>query len=161
MKILSSLVIIQTALVLLLFVKLGAIEDRLDVRSDHDEPTTLNESAVTSDPLNPPPTAQEKLDGKQLRRIVREELLAVLSHELASKIQAGDEEIPAYDRAEMQYQRELVIQELEYLKQQQNVTSVELDKLMGDIAQLDPESRTELLRMLNQAMNRGEIKGKL
>lgn len=61
----------------------------------------------------------------------------------------------------MQYQRELVLDELESLKGRDEVASGELDELMSKMAQLDPETRTEMFRMLNQAMNRGEIKGHL
>ena len=54
-----------------------------------------------------------------------------------------------------------MVEEFEYLLQQEEITGVEMEKLLGDIAQLDPERRTEMLGMLNRAMNRGEIKGNL
>ena len=101
-------------------------------------------------------------DNQQLRLIVREELAAALSHyELAAQNSTPDQEPPVYDEVEMQYRRALVLEELEALKGQVEASNVELERLMGDIARLNPEARTELTKMLNQALNRGEIKGHL
>ena len=101
-------------------------------------------------------------DNQQLRLIVREELAAALSHyELAAQNTTPDQEPPVYDEVEMQYRRALVLEELEALKGQVEASNGDLERLMGDIARLNPEARTELSKMLNQALNRGEIKGHL
>ena len=151
----------QIALVLLLITKLGSFEGRMDM-------LTNSFGQVQGAALEAAPTSQIQplagtpgLDGQEVRRIVREELLAVRSSDSLAKNSEPVPTDPVFDEAEMQYQRDLVTRELDFLKEQDEVTTMELDRLMGDIAQLDPQSRTEMLKMLNRAMNRGEIKGNM
>ena len=101
-------------------------------------------------------------DNQQLRLIIREELAAVLGqYALADQNETPAQEPPVYDEIEMQYQRELVLEEMEALKDQIEVSSGDLERQMGDIAKLKPEHRSELFKILNQALNRGEINGHL
>ena len=165
MKFLSVLALVQTVLVLLLLIKIDSFEDRVD---------ELTASAGQQSDTKPiailPPqdeavavqAVQDGLDGQQLRRILREELRQIASSdELLVQTAAPDLKTPVYDEVEMQYQQDLVLDELEFLKGQDEVLAGELDELIGKIAGLDPERRTEMFRMLTQAMNRGEIKGQL
>jgi hypothetical protein len=101
-------------------------------------------------------------DHSELRRLIREEFEAFRG-DLAAQQQepAAEPPGPIIDEAEMRYRRDLVRMELEYLKEQGDVSTGELDRLMGNIARLDPEGRTEMLGLLNQALNRGEIRGQL
>jgi hypothetical protein len=158
MKILSLLAIVQITLVLLLFAKLDSLESRVNELSSPPESASEN-TVATAEVVEDEATSG--LDARVLRRIVREELLAARSSQEAGDRSAAENEPPMYDEAEMQYRRELVIQEIEYLKEQVDVSTAELEQLMGNIAQLDPARRTELMGLLNQAMNRGEIRGKL
>ena len=153
------LVGIQIALTLVLVVKLGSFENH---RNTVAQPIPLQTSAkVAIVPDEPKSVADHtRLSEFQLRRIVREELLRVMPADAVVESEKALSQ-PVLDPVEMQYQRKLVVQELEYLKEQDVVTTAELDKLLGDIAHLDPESRIDLLGMLNRAMNRGEIKGNL
>ena len=83
------------------------------------------------------------------------------SNELQAQTSTQVPHAPVYDETEMQYRQELVLEEMDLLKQQVDVSSGELDSLLGDIAQLDPETRSEMFKKLSQAINRGEINGHL
>ena len=152
-------------LVLLLLVRLESYGNRIDelaqsaARINDSEPVSAADIQPSQDSSM---AGQTGLDNQQLRMIVREELAAALSHyELAAQNTTPAQETPVYDEVEMQYRRQLVLEELEALKSQAEVSSGELERLMGDIARLNPEARTELIKILNQALNRGEIKGHL
>jgi hypothetical protein len=165
MKFLGLLALLQVALISLLFLRLDSIEGQVD------------ELAAGSAPpadLRPLAGAGEKpgasggqagmrtgADHSELRRIIREELQAFRGDLAAQQEPAAEPPGPIVDEAEMRYRRDLVRMELEYLKEQGDVSTGELDRLMGDIARLDPEGRTEMLGLLNQALNRGEIRGQL
>ena len=159
------LILVQVALVFLLFFKLESHEDRLDeiLRStsqiDQNEPNAKPVTLPSEDNII---DGQSGPDSQQLRLIIREELAAAFDeNEMMARNATPAQEPPAYDEVEMQYQRELVIEEMQALKDQIEVSSGDLERLMGDIAKLKPEDRTELFKMLNQALNRGEIKGHL
>ena len=145
--------------------RLDAYEARIDelVLSTVQINNSDSVSAALAQPsLNNSTAGQTSFDNQQLRLIIREELAVALSYrELATEKIAPVAEPPIYDEFEMQYQRQLVLEELEALKGQATVTSSELERLMADIARLNPESRVELIKKLNQALNRGEIKGNL
>ena len=159
------LILVQVALVFLLFLKLESQEDRLDeiLRSSaqiyHGEPDSNPVTLPSRDNLV---DGQPGPDSQQLRRIIREELaVAFGNNEMMARKATPTQEPPVYDEVEMQYRRELVLEEMQALKDQIEVSSGDLERLMGDIAKLNPENRTELFKMLNQALNRGEINGHL
>jgi len=162
MKLLSILVLVQTVLVLLLFMKIDSNEARM-------APAAQTPAQVaTSTPLAMASSNDESmvenpgLSGGQLRRIIREELNALsASHDLLSENPENGQEDPVIDYAEMQYRLELVDEKFELLKAQGEASSSELESLINDIARLDPESRTAMMKILNGAINRGEIKGHL
>ena len=149
----------------MLLVRLESYGERIDELAQSAVQNNKNEPVSTAD-IHPSPdnamSGQVGSDDQQLRLIIREELAKALSQsELAVQNTRPDQEPPVYDEIEMQYRRELALEELEALKGQVEVSSGELERLMGDIARLNPEARTELMKTLNQAMNRGEIKGHL
>jgi hypothetical protein len=152
----------QTVMLFLLFMKIDAFEDRLDV-SGKSGVQTKEGAVVTVIPKQGEMVAtQTGLDSRQLRQIIREELREIArSDELQVQTSTQEPETPVYDETEMQYRQELVLEEMDLLKQQVDVSSGELESLLGDIARLDPEARSEMLRNLNQAINRGEINGRL
>ena len=153
---------VQTVLLALLFLRLIAFEARMDLFTESTQKVSSTEQVATPSAQSKPVTGQAGLDGHQLRQLIREELQAVRDINASQyNDSASETKDPIVDRAEMQYQRDLVAEELENLKGKDEVTSGELEMLMGDIARLDPDARTELLKMLNQAINRGEIKGHL
>lgn len=160
-KILSFLGVVHIALVLLLFTKLDSFEGRMDMLTNSVGQVQGAALEVAPTSQNQPLAGTSGLDGQEVRRIVREELLAVRGTDSPAQNSEPVPADPVFDEAEMQYQRDRVTRELDFLKEQDEVTTMELDRLMGDIAQLDPQSRTEMLKMLNRAMNRGEIKGNM
>jgi len=146
----------------MLFLKLDAFEARMEALGIPSEHT--NDSAPIATFRLPKQQAPESVpfDATQLRRIVREELQAAGINGNGSDYGSDVEsQSPVYDATEMALQRELVMQEMDMLKVQDLVTTAELDRLMGEIARLNPEARSEMLGELNRAMNRGEIKGNL
>lgn len=160
--IVSSLVVVQIALLLMWTIKLDSFEDRMDVLTESTGQIQNSEAVVMTPPPDESVAAQTGLDSQQLRRIIRQELQAALNgSELAARNSATDPQEPVFDDVEMQYQQDLIIEELDILKEQDEVSSMELDNLLGAIARLDPERRTEMFKMLNRAINRGEIKGHL
>ena len=159
------LVLIQVVLVFLLWMRLDAYDARIDdlaqsaLQKNNSEPVS---TTVPQASTNNSSAAQTGLDNQQLRLIIREELDTALRYrELTAENTTPVAEPPLYDEFEMQYQRQLVLEELDALKGQAKVTSSELERLMADIARLNPEFRVELIKKLNQALNRGEIKGNL
>ena len=165
MKLISVLLLVQIVLVFLLLLKLESHENRLDEALRSTAQINSNEPIAATATL---PSGGNSIDGQagpdnqQLRRIIREELAAAFADsELMTRNTTPVQEPPVYDDIEMQYQRELVLEEMQALKDQIEVSSGDLDRLMGDIAKLRPKDRTELFKMLNQALNRGEIKGHL
>ena len=165
LKFMGLLLLVQLVLVLLLLVRLESQGERIDELARSAAQVEQGEPVSTAGPQSSPVNSisgQTGPDSQQLRLMIREELAAALSHsELAVQNTRPEKEPVVYDEAEMQYRRELVLEELEMLKGQVEVSSGELERLMDDIAKLNPEARTELMKILNQAMNRGEIKGHL
>ena len=157
--------LVQVVLVVLLWMKLESYEARVDELAQSAVQTINHEPVSTADPQSSQNTSmagQPGFDNQQLRLIVREELAAILSYrDLAADNASPAKAPPVYDELEMQYQRQLVQEELEALKGQAEVASSDIEKLMIDLARLNPESRTEFIKKLNQALNRGEIKGSL
>ena len=147
---------IQVALTLTLLVKVATFETSRETVANPvpPPPTTADVAAVPDE--SRPIADNTRLSEIQLRRIIREEISRVMPFDNGVDTKQTLSE-PRLDPAEKQYQRSLVIQELDYLKEQDVVTTAELDKLLGDIAHLDPESRIELLGMLNRAMNRTAV----
>ncbi len=161
-KLLVLLALLQVALVLLLFMKLNSFEQRVDLLAATTQQKPHNGSIALSAAENGPASVQTGVNSQQLRKIVREELHAALAdNNSAGQNPATNSQNPVFDEAEMQYQRDMLVQELEFFKTQDEVSHADLNRFMGDIAKLNPQARTELLNMLNRAMNRGKIKGNL
>ena len=163
MKILSVLVLMQTALVITLFAKIDTLEDQMKALTGPASPADASAPTLISPKEAEAVTLQgHGLDDSQLRRILREELQGIaMRDELLDQDSTSAPKAPVYDDVEMQYQQQLVQEELELLKTQGEASTRDLHGLMNKIARLDPERRSEMLMQLNQAMNRGEIKGRL
>lgn len=161
MKFAYLILLVQALLLGGLYLKLVSLESRLDSVSRPLADAPANNAIEEADE----PAAQETqggIDTGELRRVIREELRA-----LAPLLAVQQGEAPAqgndrqYDDADMEYRRTLIIQEMEYLKQEEQVSTADLDRLIGEIALLDPDRRSELMKMLNAAINKGEIRGHL
>ena len=123
-------------------------------------------NTLMSDPFNDPATDRNAtaiyyMDDNQLRQIIREELGALLDSKPGPEtkkdaIVASN----AIDNTEIQYQRELVAQQLEYYASVGSISDMDMQKLQGEITKLDEVSRREMLRKLTQALNSGELQGR-
>jgi hypothetical protein len=162
MKFACVLLSAQTALLILLFIKVGSFEARL-VHSAQPLEQPVSQKPLT---MTSPPDLQvvEKtgLTSNQVRSIIREELHAMsATWEGTGADPMPENDSPVFDDSEMQYRSELIAEQLELLKAQSEVSSGEIDSLISEIAQLDPERRTAMMKILNGAINRGEIKSHL
>ena len=157
-KSLYLLVVIQTILVVVLYIKVDGFESGLETT-----PAALPaQPEAVEEIVGDSTVAATSLDAGVVRRIVREELRN------AGVFAAAEPELPeesfemqVYDQVDLEYRRGLIIDEMELMKQEEEVSTADLNRLLSEISSLDPERRSELLAMLNAAMNRGEIRGRL
>ena len=159
-KLLFLLVLAQTLLIALLYFKVDAVEQRV-AQSAAAAPRAIDAARRLPGSAPAPAATVRGVDTAELRRIIREELQSVSLDWAAEQQQANAAARPVYDEVEMQRRREQVQSSLDYLKTQDEVSQAELDLLLADIARLDPERRSEAMKELNRAMNRGEIRGNL
>ena len=119
-------------------------------------------AATLSQSLRDAPNGNALLaDEKRLRKIVREELARLQtqpnmpsSASAAHRVDAGDEP------ADFQ-QQQLIAQQIEAYRAVGSITDQQMHELQVDIAQLDEKSRREMMSRLIQALNSGELKGRL
>ena len=102
-------------------------------------------------------------DEARLRQIIREELSAQLA---ATPAAAGGTRValaPAAprDARKDRLQRERVEQAIDHYRSVGAITDPQMAALQDDIAQLDPDSRREMLSKLSRAMNAQEITGRM
>jgi hypothetical protein len=161
-KLIGLLALAQILLIALLYLKLSAIEQRIEGAAQPSVTAEPDARHSEQDNVDAPPGGSQVIDSAEIRRIVREELRAARQEWAAA---AGREPDPAgqriYDEAEMQDRQDRIRSDLDYLKAQDEVSQAELDLLLAEIARLDPERRSEMFKELNRAMNRGEIRGNL
>ena len=162
MKKLVTVVLLQTAVLLLLFWKIVGLEDEL--------PSAIRveqKSLVTSNLRNAQPPANS--DGihlypneERLRQIIREELHSEFDREFESGMQIESNPEPdSIDRVELAYQKERVAQQLEHHASIGSISDADMQKLQMDIGKLDDAGRSEMLRELSRAFNSGSLEGRL
>ena len=61
----------------------------------------------------------------------------------------------------MDERRSVVSQQLDYYVSLGRISEAEMAQLQSDIARLDPDARTDMLRRLTQALNSGMLEGRL
>jgi hypothetical protein len=99
-------------------------------------------------------------DENALRRIVRSELLAFRDSVAAAPENAENPE-PSIDPAENAYRLDAVQEELSYHIERGEISELDMTNLQAEIARLDPDSRTMMMRELVSALNSGDLKGRL
>lgn len=157
-KLLTLLLLLQTLLIALLYAKVDAVEEQVNQAA---APIAIEMPQPVSDPAPAPPVQSSNIDKAELRSIIREELRHAPLEWAAVQRENEASSGPFYDEAEMEKARNNVMRSLDYLRTQDEVSQAELDLLLADIARLDPERRSEAMKELNRAMNRGEIRGNL
>lgn len=161
MKTLTLLGLVQTALLLILLGKIVLFEQETTAAGHAGQNTVVNDP-FDSQPTNSDATAIDYVDYDKLRQIIREESRAQLDSR--SEADRQTEEAVASGStsdAEYQYQRERVAQQLEYHTSVGSISDTDMQKLQGEIAKLDEAGRTEMLSKLTQAMNSGQLEGRL
>ena len=120
------------------------------------ESTDAIHSPVESIAVQPYP------DEGQFRKIVREELAAQLDLlYMPDRAATPDDDTDPVLESQRRYQRDLVEQELEHYISQGAISDAEMQGLETEIAKLDKEGQREMLGRLIEAMNSGELEGRL
>ncbi|MDH5261764.1 MAG: hypothetical protein OEY82_10925 [Gammaproteobacteria bacterium] len=162
MKILTTLVLVQTGILSLLFVKIVNIEEKVSVVEQ------VAQSRPVSDIFSAPLTDRYSRDSHansnelQLRNIIREELAAHLIVMTGSDNQ--DDSTIAVEStytAENQDQLNLVAQKLDYFESVGSISEMEMQNIQTDIAKLHKADQGRMLNRLMRTMNAGDIKGRL
>lgn len=120
-------------------------------------------TSISAEAANPSPASTEVrplADERLLRRIVREELAAQLSLRAAPDEDAVETHDPILE-AEQQEQRERVEQDIAYYIGVGKISDAEMRSLQADISRLDKEGQKQALSRLVQALNSGELEGRL
>ena len=155
-KFLYLLVVIQTILLVVLFLKVDGFESELESAAAAPSVTAGSQEDIIEESSEP----EASLNADMVRQIVREELWAAGSQaETEAEVPSVSYEMRVYDQVDLEYRRGLIMDEMELMKLEEEVSTADLNRLLGEIALLDPERRGEMLGMLNAAMNRGEING--
>ncbi|MCG8432409.1 MAG: hypothetical protein MJA83_00080 [Gammaproteobacteria bacterium] len=158
MKILTALVVVQTALIVFLLATITDSNENPDPLVFTDQHSATDQLAENPLSRSTPREVHYRLDEKRLRKIIREELAAQSNAGSARDTKA--EPFQAYE-AKHEVQREMVDQELEYFRSVGAISDMEMQDLQTEISKLTEADRREMLRKLIKAMNAGEIKGRL
>jgi hypothetical protein len=160
-KALAVIALIQLAAILLLYYKIAAVENGMaaaistkQIELQQDYPPQA-EVPINADHAN-------VLRGEdRLRQIIREELSTQLA-DLPRRDQPRDAAFAtnSMSQAEMESQRELVSQQLEYYSSVGRISELEMQQLQIEIAKLDEAGRKEVLGELMRALNSGRLEGR-
>ena len=167
LTILTVLVVMQIVAIAFLFARVVGMNESINamVTADHAEPAKEQTSAAPTGPrVADSGQAADVLTAGQVRKIVRQEFQAQIG-DLASSAGAADvDSAPApdrYDDIDHQQQYYLVGQELDYFVNQGTISDADMATLQMEFAKLDPEGREEMLHRLVEALNSGELDGRL
>ena len=155
MKLLTFLGVAQTALILILLIKVIDLDRRADAGV-----TSVRNPVPGEIVALPKADSPRPLDEGRLRQIVREELAALLNtfSNSAPHSAAGKGPAPV-SAAEYQYRLDAVMQNLDYYIGQGKISDTDMTKFQAEIARLDDEGRRQMLSLLSQAISSGELDG--
>ena len=162
MKIITTLVLLQTGILLLLFAKIAGIEDAMTPATPGAINTSVTDDLADMQSQNYSRETDLNPNEGRLRQIIREELGAELDRRAEPDKPTDPVKVAgSTDTAETVYQRELVAQQLENFLNVGSISDADMQKLQMDIAKLDDAGRTEMLRELSRAFNSGRLEGRL
>ena len=157
---LAFLIVAQTALILVLLIKV------INLENHPIEPAIIAENAASVEPPvaaeshSLPMQSTRPLNEGRLRKIVREELRAQLDESLPSATQAAEDEGPEpVSAAEYQYRLDAAMENLDYYIVEGEISNADMIKLQSEIALLDEDGRRQMLSLLTRAMSTGELEG--
>ncbi len=101
-------------------------------------------------------------DEERLRRIIREELAAI-AEAPPTKPEAANETLPTEPESYAQgwAQWDSVAQQIDYHTSVGRISTMEMQKLQGEIAKLDKTQQREMLSRLTRALSSGQLEGHL
>ena len=152
LKSLIFLALAQTALILILLIKVIDLDRRTD--------TAPSEVVAAPEIGKQSITSPRPLDEGRLRQIVREEVGALLNTFGAAPPSAAAKDPEPVSAVEYQYRLEAAMQNLESYIEQGEISDMEMANFQTEIAQLDDEGRRQMLSLLTQALNSGELEGR-
>jgi hypothetical protein len=162
MKKLVSVVLLQTVVLLLLLWKIVVLEDEITSAMPGEQESFVTSNLRDVQAPSTPDDTRLYPNEDRLRQIIREELHTELDREFQPGMQSElDSEPDSGDRAELEYRRELVAQQLEHYASVGSISDADMQKLQIDIAKLDDAGRMEMLRELSRAFNSGRLEGRL
>ena len=162
MKTLTILSLVQTGILLVLLGKIVLFEEETTVARHAEANTLVSDELTSTQSQSNSSDTSNYVNEDRLRQIIREELAAqpdggIGPAKQVDAVFASD----STDKAENQYQREQVAQQLNYHTSVGSISNAEMQKLQGEITKLDEASRTEMLRELIRALNSGQLEGRL
>jgi len=145
-----------------MFGKILGIEDEMTAATLDEKNTSVTDDLANTQSQSYSHDTYLYPNEDRLRQIIREELGAELDRRSEPDKQM-DPVIASSstDETEIEYQRELVAQQLEYYASVGSISDADMQKLQMDIAKLDDAGRTEMLRELMRALNSGRLEGRL
>ncbi len=150
----------QTILLIALLIKVIGLESSI-AEETTEHPIVTEETIAKGDVPGQPVISTQSLSEKRLRLIVREEVRSQLKEFGASLTQPANTEKPEpVSAAEYQYRLEAAIQHLDYYIGEKEISNIDMANLQGEIARLDNEGRRQMLSLLTQALNSGELEGR-
>ena len=160
LKALIALVVMQTAILLALAVRVFLLEGEAAQPQSADPETIYVRPSSAVQPGHI--TVTGYTDEGRLREIIREEFALALEElgAVASRTDASPAQPlqsgPAYER-----RREAVAQSVDYYVSVGHITEQEMSRLQLDIAQLNPDDRRAMFGAIVRAMNHGQLDGRL
>ncbi|RZV34756.1 MAG: hypothetical protein EX272_12015 [Chromatiales bacterium] len=162
MKTLIAIGIIQLAAIFWLYTRIADLDDRLDNAPPTPQQPAYSHEAGRATPSGNSIDVGAVINEDRLRQIIREELVVQFEHQSSSRPQASRSAAPPpVDPVKMEARREQVSEQLEYYVNVGSISDAEMQMLQIDIAKLDAEGRTEMLRELTRAINSGRLEGQL
>lgn len=161
-KALAVIALIQLAAIMVLLNKMAALENGMAAAMNTKQIELQQEYASPAEPPINSEHANVLPVEERLRRIIREELSIQLA-DLPRRDQPRDAAVAtnSTSEAEMESQRELVSQQLEYYSSVGSISDLEMQRLQMEIAKLDEAGRKEMLGVLVRALSSGRLEGRL
>jgi len=159
-KILTIFSVVQTLLIVFILFSVKNLGSRIDAAGKTPAIALPQESVIASHTGTQAAASPGMPDEGRIRQIIREELRSHLKV-TAAPPQASAEFAPEpVSPAEYEYRLQAVMQELDYHIKQGEISDMDMTRFQGEIARLDEDGRRQMLRLLVQALNSGELEGR-
>lgn len=151
--------LLQTTILLFLLARVVPLDSQAGSQTEAAEQGATEQLRATSSPSSQPTPGVGQLDENRLRQIIRQELSAQLNAHSAEIESSEEDPQGPVSEAEYQYRLEAALQDLDFYIREGEISDADMARLQGDIAGLDDEGRKQMLSLITQALNSGELKG--